>query len=63
MAETSPSDRGAQVQSPVGELGIPYSSWAKNQNINNRSDIVTNSIKTLNIVYIPKKQIIKKKKK
>jgi len=34
---------------------------AKSQNINNRSNIVTNSIKTLKMVHI--KEIFKKKKK
>ena len=52
---------GAQVQALAGEPGIPYALWAKNQNINNRSDIVTNSIKTLNIkkILIKEKESIK----
>ena len=38
---------------------ILHASWPKNQNINNRSNIVTNSIKNFKMVNIKKK---KKKK-
>ena len=33
---------------PGQGVKIPLASWPKNQNMNNRSNIVTNSIKTLN---------------
>jgi len=35
---------------------ILHASWPKNQNINNRSNIVTNSIKTFKMVNIKKKK-------
>ena len=38
---------------------IPHASWPKNQNIKNRSTIVTNSIKTLKMIHI--KKIFQKK--
>ena len=39
---------------------IPHATWSKNQNRNNRSNIVTNSVKTLKIIHINKN--LKKKK-
>ena len=47
--------RPSSVDSILGwEAKIPHASWPKNQNINNRSNIVTNSIKTLkNVPYPP----------
>ena len=47
--------------SQVGEVGshTPYSQ--KSRNIKNRSDIVTNSMKTLKMVHIKKKKKIFKK--
>ena len=31
---------------------IPHATWSKNQNRNNRSNIVTNSVKTLKMIHI-----------
>ena len=39
---------------------IPHASWSKYQNINNKSNTVTNSLKTFKVVHVKKK---KKKKK
>ena len=41
---------------------IPHASWPKNQNINNRSNVVTNSIHTLKMVHIKKKKALQRKK-
>ena len=41
---------------------IPHASWPKNQNINNRSNVVTNSIHTLKMVHIKKKKSLTEKK-
>ena len=38
---------------------IPRVSWPKNQNIKNRSNTVTNSIKTLKLAHIKKKSLKK----
>ena len=48
---------------PCGEAKIPHASQPKKQNINNKSNIITNSIKTLEMVPIQKKKILKKEKK
>ena len=49
-----------QSRSLIPGAKIPQASWLKNQNIkNSRSNIVTNSIKTLKMVHI-KKKILKK---
>ena len=40
---------------------ISQTLWPKNQNINNRSNIVTNSIKTLKMAHIKKKKPTLKK--
>ena len=45
--------QGIRVQSPVGELGSHMpNGQKKKQNMNNRNNIVTNSIKTLKMVHI-----------
>ena len=44
---------------PGQALKVPHASWPKNQNMKSRSNIVTNSIKTLEMVHVKKK---KKKK-
>ena len=64
MVKTLPSSMryvcwGAGVQSLVGELGLHMPLGQKNQNISNRSNIVTNSIKTLEMVHIKKKNLKK----
>ena len=51
-----------QVRSLVGELGSHMPRGQKN-NIKNRSNIVTSSVKTLKMVHIKKKKSKKKKKK
>ena len=50
--------QGVQVRSLVRGAGIPHASQPKNQN---RSNIVTSSVKTLKIVHIKKN--LKKKKR
>ena len=46
---------------PGWEAKIPHALWPKNQNINNRSNILTNSLKTSKMVHIQKKNLKKKK--
>ena len=50
MVKTSPCNTGNAGSIPVGETKIPYASGPKNQNIKNRSNVVTNSMKTLKMV-------------
>ena len=51
MVETLPS-RAQGVSSIPGQgTKIPHASWPKNQNMKNRSHIVTNSVKTLNMAH------------
>ena len=54
MVQTSPSDMGVVCSIPGQGVKIPHVLWPKNQNINNRSNIVTNSIKTLKVVLVKK---------
>ena len=54
MVKTSPSNAGGAGSIPGQGAEIPHASWPKTQNIN-RSNIVTNSIKTLKMVHIFKK--------
>ena len=44
--KTSPSSAGGAGSVPDVGAKIPHTSWPKNQNVNNRNNIVTNSIKT-----------------
>jgi len=62
VVETLPSN--LEVSGSIPGLGakILHASRSKNQNINIRSNIVTNSIKTLKMVYIKKNSKKKKKK-
>ena len=41
---------------PGQALKVPHASWPKNQNMKSRSNIVTNSIKTLEMVHVKKKK-------
>ena len=61
MVKTSPSNAGSVGSIPGQGTKIPRASWPKNQNIKNRSNIVTNSIKTFKTVHIQKKKILKRK--
>ena len=54
MVQTSPSDMGVVCSIPGQGVKIPHVLWPKKQNINNRSNIVTNSIKTLKVVLVKK---------
>ena len=54
MVQTSPSNMGVVCSIPGQGVKIPHVLWPKNQNINNRSNIVTNSIKTLKVVLVKK---------
>ena len=48
MVKTLSSSAKGVCLIPGQGVKIPLASWPKNQNMNNRSNIVTNSIKTLN---------------
>ena len=60
VIKTLPSNTGDAGSIPGCGMKIPHSSWPKNQSIN-RSNIVSDSIKTLKMVHI-KKIYFKKKK-
>ena len=47
MVRTLPSNAGGASSIPDWGDNIPQALWPKNQNIENRNNIVTNSIKTL----------------
>ena len=59
VVKTLPSNAGGAGSIPGQGAKITYASGPKNQNIKERSSIVTNSIKTLKMVHI-KKKIFKK---
>ena len=63
MVKTSPSNAGGMASIPGWGAKILHDLWPKQQNLikKKRSNIVTNSIKTLKIVHI--KEILKKKKR
>ena len=61
MVKTSPSNTGDAGLISGWGIKIPHSSWPKNQSIN-RSNIVSDSIKTFKMVHIKKKKTFKKKK-
>ena len=63
MVKTSPSNTGGEGLIPGQGAKIPHASWPKNQNIKNRSNVVTNSISTLKMVHVKKKKksLIEKK--
>ena len=54
LVKTSLSNVGSEGSIPGSGAKIPYASWAKNQSINNRNSVVTNSIKTLKMVHVNK---------
>ena len=58
MVKTLPSNEGSTVSIPGRGTRIPQASWPKKPKHKNRSNIVTNSIKTKNI---PHQKNIKKK--
>jgi len=57
LVMTLPSNAGDVGLIPGGGAKIPHALGLKNQNMNNRSKIVTNSIKTLQMVHIKKKNL------
>ena len=59
VVKTSPSNAGGVGSIPGWGAKIPMPQ-GKKQNINNRSNIVTNSIKTLKIKMVHIKNILKK---
>ena len=59
MVKTSPSNAGGAGSSPSWGTKIPHALGPKNQN---RSSIVTNSIKTLKKMVHIKTKLLKKKK-
>ena len=52
MVKTSPSNAGGAGSITAQGAEISHGSQPKNQNINSRRNIVTNSIKTLKMVHI-----------
>ena len=56
MVKTLPSNAGGAGSIPGQGVEIPHALWPKNQNTKNRSNIVTNSIKTLKMVKKKKKK-------
>ena len=62
MVKTSPTNTGDAGLISGWGIKIPHSSWPKNQSIN-RSNIVSDSIKTFKMVHIKKKKLLKRKKK
>ena len=54
MVKTLPSSPGGVGLIPGQGINIPHALRPKNQNISNKSNIVTNSIKTLKIAHIKK---------
>ena len=50
-----PSNAGGAGSIPGWGVKIPHDSWPKNQNINSRCNVVTDSIKTLEMVHTKKK--------
>ena len=59
VVKTLPSNARGVDLIPGQGVRIPHALWPKNQNINNRSNIVTNSTKTLKMVRI-KRNLFKK---
>ena len=59
VVKTSPSNAGGTGLIPGWGAKIPHALQPKNQNIKNKSNIVTNSMKTLKMVHI--KKIFKKR--
>ena len=57
MVKTLPSRAGGAGSIPGRGTKMPHASQPKNQNLKNRSNIVTNSIKTLKMVHIKKIKI------
>jgi len=55
VVKTSPFKAGVASSIPGQRAKIPLASQPKNQNINNRSNAVTNSINNFKMVYIQKK--------
>ena len=56
MVRTSPSNTGSTGSIPGWVTKIPHASWPKTQNIKNRSNTVTNSVKALKMVHINNKK-------
>ena len=56
---TSPSNAWGVGSIPGRGAKIPYALWLKKQNINNRSNSVTNSVKTLKLVHVKMAQMVK----
>ena len=54
VVKTLPSSVGGDCSIPGWETKIPNTSRPKNHNVNNRCNIVTNSIKTLKMVQTKK---------
>ena len=63
MVKTSPSNAEGVGSIPGQGAKIPHASRPKTPKRENRSNIVTNSKKTLKMVHIKKKKILKEKKK
>ena len=62
MVKTLPSKAGGMGSIPGGGPKMPHALGPKKPKTQNRSNIVTNSIKTLKMVHIKKKNLKKKLK-
>ena len=60
MVEILFSNAGGEGSIPSQGAKIPHASWPKSQNINNRSNTLTNSLKILKLKKKKKKKIKKK---
>ena len=56
MVKISRSSAGGAGLIPGQGTKIPHASWSKYQNRNNRSNTVTNSLKTFKLVHVKKKK-------
>ena len=59
VVKTSPSNAGGAGLISSQGAKISHALQPKNQNVNNRSNGVTNSIKTLKTIHIKKKKTLK----
>ena len=56
VVKTLPSNAMDVALIPGWGARIPHALWSKKQNVNNRSNIVTNSIRTIKMVHFKKKK-------
>ena len=54
MVKTSPPNPGGAGLIPAQRDKIPHASWPKKKNINNRSNVVTDSMKSSQMGHVKK---------